>query len=141
MAWESREPGSCVALRTHIARFPSGTYREVAASMLAARQVTRLESWAPTQRTLTLFLGQSDSGSPDGASARNAALRRAQREAERLCRGFAATTTFRLRAAAPVVHMWDCSETARGVQCFDGEAVCELDEKRVEEHETCGLAQ
>lgn len=142
IAWERREPRSCVALRTHIAQFPNGAYREEATSTLAARRVAQHDIWMSTKRSLTLFVGHGDRESSNEIHARDDALRRAQAAAEQLCKGFAATTSFRFRSAEPVVRAWDCSETGRGVTCgFDGDAVCELDEKRVEETETCGMVQ
>jgi TIR domain len=139
IAWEGRERGSCAALRAHIARFPNGAYRDEATSTLAARRVTRAEVWQPTKRSLTLFVGQADGASRNEAVARDAALRSGQAAAEQLCKGFAATTSFRFRSAAPIVHTWNCNETGRGVTCgFEGDAVCELDESRVQEGETCG---
>ena len=51
----------------------------------------------------------------------------------------AATTVFRLKSATPVVEQWHCETTARGVVCgFDGEAVCDVAERRVAEMESCG---
>lgn len=51
----------------------------------------------------------------------------------------AATTVFRLKSATPVLQQWHCETTARGVVCgFDGEAVCDVDERCVEETESCG---
>jgi len=37
LAWEGREPTSCAALRSHLARFPDGFYRAQASALLAAR--------------------------------------------------------------------------------------------------------
>jgi hypothetical protein len=137
--WERREPGSCAALRAHIERFPDGTYRDVAASMLAARHVTQMEVWTHATRSLTMFEPQADVSSSNGADARAAALARAEASAERLCQGFAATTLFRLRSSSPAPHVWNCSAIGKGVTCgFEGEAVCGLEERSIQEQESCG---
>jgi hypothetical protein len=55
LAWESRTPGSCAALREHISRFSGGAYRSEAADLLTARRTSTLETWVPASRTLALF--------------------------------------------------------------------------------------
>jgi len=144
LAWESRVPGSCAALRAHLARFPNGAYRDEAAAMLAARRVSQADIWNPSTRRLALFVPQGDMTSRNEPQARDAALSRARAQADQLCKNFATTTSFKFRSATAVVQTWDraCSETTRGVTCaFDGEAVCELDERRIQETETCGVLQ
>jgi hypothetical protein len=138
LAWESREPGSCQALRDHVEAYPEGAFREAAASLIAARQVMQTEVWEPSERRLVLYVGPSTDRQAGEAEARAVALERAGREADRLCRGFAATTSFRLTSASPEAQVWDCTASASGVACgFDGEAVCQLEERRVVETETC----
>jgi hypothetical protein len=137
IAWERRTPGNCAALRTHLERFPGGAYRDIAADMLAARRVRQTEVWTPTRRRLALFVGQDDA-SPSKGAAQAAALARGRVLAQRLCRGFAATTSFRFGSATPNPESWHCSPAIGGVTCgFDGEAVCDLHERRVQEDETC----
>jgi TIR domain len=139
IAWEGRESSSCAALRTHIERFPDGTYRNEAASMLAARRVTQTEVWTSATRRLALFEPQDDVPSSNEAAARAAALARAQALAERQCRGFAATTLFRFRSSTLAPQVWNCSPIGKGVTCgFEGEAMCELEERRIQESESCG---
>jgi hypothetical protein len=139
IAWARRERGSCAALRLHIEHFPKGAYRAEATSLLAARRATEYEVWTPMTRRLALFQPQEYPASSSEAKARSVALISAQGRAERLCRGFAATTSFRLRSAAPEAEKWNCDSGAAGVACtFEGEAVCELDERAVVENETCG---
>ncbi len=139
IAWEHRESGSCAALRTHIERFPSGAYRSEAASMLTARRVTQTEVWTPATRRLELIESQEDVPSINRVAAQTVALVRAQLRAERKCKAFAATTLFRFRSAKPDPQAWNCRPIAKGVECgFEGEAVCELDERRIKEFETCG---
>ena len=139
VAWESREPGSCAALRTHVERFPQGAHRADAADMLAARRVTQKETWTPSTRKLALYVSQDEAASSNEAAAQVSALSRGQVSAERLCKNFAATTSFRFTSAKPVVETWNCSRIAKGVTCgFEGEAVCTVEERRVQEYESCG---
>jgi len=139
LAWEGREAGSCDALRKHIERFPYGAYHDKAADMLAARRVTQTEIWTPSTRRLTLFVGQGDQASRTESAAQAAALARAQGATERLCSGFVAATSFHLKSARPVAQSWNCSRVSGGVACgFEGEAVCELEERRIQEAESCG---
>jgi hypothetical protein len=131
--------GSCDALRRHIEQFPDGFYRAQAADRLAAKRITQTETWTPSTRTLALFLGQEGSPARNETAARSAALGRAQLNAERLCKGFTATTAFRLTGTTPIAKEWNCERVSGGVACgFEGEAVCELEERRVEEQERCG---
>ena len=139
VAWASLERGSCAALRTHVERFPQGAYRAAAADMLAARRVTQKENWTPGTRRLALYVGQDDAAFSNGAAAQAAALARGQVAAERLCKSFATTTSFRFTSATPAVQTWNCSPVAKGVTCgFEGEAVCAVEERRVQEFEACG---
>jgi hypothetical protein len=136
--WAAREPGSCTALRTYIDHFPHGALHDDAASLLAARRVTQKEIWTPAQHSLAIFQPRDDTPSATRAAAQAVALARAQAGAQRQCGAFAATASFRLTSAAPA-RVWDCSPEGKGVTCgFEGEAVCELDERRVQEIETCG---
>jgi hypothetical protein len=137
LAWEAREPGSCQALRDHVEAFPEGALRETAASLIAARQVTQTETWEPSERRLVLFVGPG-ARQPTEAAARAETLERAGRDAERLCSGFSATASFRLIASSPEAQTWECSSSAGGVSCsFDGEAVCQLEERHMVETEVC----
>lgn len=138
LAWEGCD-GSCDALRRHIEQFPEGAYRDQAASKLAARRIIQTEKWTPSTRRLALFVGEEGAPSPNEAVARSAAVVRAQPNADRLCKGFAATTSFRLTASAPVPQSWNCSAVVGGFVCgFEGETVCDLEERRLEETERCG---
>jgi hypothetical protein len=138
IAWERREPGSCADLRRHIERFPDGIYRDEAAGMLAGRRVTQTEVWTAAMHRLELVELQGDV--PSGtAAAKVDALARATVRAERMCKAFAATGSFRFKSAMPIPQVWNCSRLAQGVTCgLEGEAVCDLDERRIQEYETCG---
>jgi hypothetical protein len=137
IAWEGRAPG-CAGLRTHVERFPGGAYRDIAADMVATRKVTKTAAWIPARRTLDLFVSQDDASSTS-AAAQATALARGQVSAERKCRAFAATTISKLISATAVPVSWQCTRVNGGVTCgFDGNALCDLEERRVHEDETCG---
>jgi hypothetical protein len=139
IAWAARKPGSCADLRTHIDRFPKGAYAAEANNMLSARRVTQTEVWTPTTRRLALFEPPADVAFPNKTAAQADARARAQADAERECREFAATTLFRLKSATPAPQVWNCSPTGKGQTCgFEGAAVCELEERRIQEQDTCG---
>lgn len=138
-AWEARAHGSCDALRAHIRQFPEGAFHQAAADLLEARKVTQSETWVPGSRRLALFVARANGGSADESAARAEAMGRAQSAAERLCKGFAATTSFQFKAARPEPHTWHCEPGKSGVSCgFEGEAACQLDERRIQETESCG---
>jgi hypothetical protein len=138
-AWEDRAPGNCAALRAHIERFPEGAYRASAADMLASRRVQQKQVWTPTTHRLVLFVARDNVPSANEDAARVAALVRARASAERLCKGFAATTSFRLISAVPVQERWQCSRVTGGVTCgLEGEAVCGLEQRSIQEDESCG---
>ena len=138
-AWESRERGSCEALRTHIERFPNGFYRGEANGLLAARRVTETEMWTAAERHLALFQPEGEVSSATEVAAQGVAMAEAQKRAERLCRGFGATTSFHFKSARLAPQEWKCAHAAKGIVCgFEGEAVCELEERRIDEHEACG---
>lgn len=139
VAWQARAPGNCADLRAHLGRFPQGAYREHAEALLAGRRVTSEETWTARVHRLTLFVGQDGAPAASEAAARAAALERGRAIAERRCRGFAATSLFRLRSSHPEAQAWDCRRSENGLVCaFEGDAVCELAARRIHETETCG---
>jgi hypothetical protein len=139
LAWEARPPGSCAALRNHIARFPVGAYRSEAADLLTARKTSVLENWQPATRTLALFVPAPPAAARDEASARSRTLENAAVESERLCRDFGAGTLYRFVAATPVAERWSCTRQGAGMICgFEGHAQCELSERQQREQERCG---
>jgi hypothetical protein len=141
-AWEARPAQSCEALRVHVQRFPDGHFRSQAADLLAARRVTQVETWQPGVRELALYVGaEGDARAPSTTepSARAAALSRAQIQAEQLCKAFAATTLYRYVSAQPEVPQWQCQPVGPSLACAgEGKVVCALEERRVEERESCG---
>lgn len=141
LAFEKLPPGDCAALQDFRERFETSPLRALADSRLADKRVVRMETWAPEQRELVLSVIQGAVGARDEATAKNAALARGSPEAERLCKGFAATTIYRLRASAPRAETWDCARKDSGHACgFSGWAVCDVDVRRETETTTCGGA-
>jgi hypothetical protein len=139
IAWAAREPGSCAWLSAFVERFRDGAYRGEAMGLLAARRVTETEVWTQVKHGLVMFEARGEVGSVSKAAAQAAALARARAGAERLCKGFAATASFRLRSAGVAAQVWDCGLVGGGVTCgFEGEAVCELDQRGILERESCG---
>jgi hypothetical protein len=141
LLWQARRPGSCGDLRDYIDRYHSGgTYLNEANALLAARRVTTHDNFVPGTRTLALYVSSQDGeGAPSEAVARTQALARGQIAAERLCKGFAATTMYRLRSATPNPETWTCDKIAGRVSCgFDGQAICSLEVRNTVERETCG---
>jgi TIR domain len=108
LAWAALRPGSCQALRAHIARFPEGAYRREAADLLTARRVSYEDDWAPVVRPLTLFTPADGPAAPSDAEAKSRALTRAAPEAGRLCRGFGAGTLYRFVSATARAGTWSC---------------------------------
>ncbi|MEZ5945987.1 MAG: hypothetical protein R3C04_03895 [Hyphomonas sp.] len=141
LAWANRETGSCEALRRHIDLFPEGAFRDDAADMLAAMRTEATEVWEPTEKRLVLFLPGDGTAYTAEADARAAALSRAEAKAAQMCKSFAATASYRLASSSASAADWSCESSAGGISCaFDGEAVCDLSIRRVEEREICGPA-
>lgn len=143
LAWEDIQhqlPGSCNLLRAYIDRFPQGYFHGIAADLIAARKEVVEEVWQPTaNRRLTFYQRRTEQTFPDEKSARAAALVQAHKAAERLCRSFAATAEFKFIGAESNPHDWECDTLSSGVSCgFDGEAICQLEERRKVVSETCG---
>lgn len=138
VAWEARDSGSCQDLREHIEHFPDGVYRDTAIDMIAARKISFIEDWRPTVRTLTLFEPAPESPAKNERAARAITLQRAQADAERLCRDFGSGTLFRYVSSAAYADHWSCRQDKDGTVCgFEGQAECELTERKQIEQENC----
>ncbi|MEZ5953875.1 MAG: hypothetical protein R3C13_06150 [Hyphomonas sp.] len=141
LAWANRETASCEALRRHIDLFPEGAFRDDAADMLAAMRTEATEVWEPTEKRLVLFLAGDGKSYPGEADARAAAMSQAEAKAAQMCKSFAATASYRFTAASAAATDWPCEATGSGYACsFDGEAVCDLSVRHVQETEVCGPA-
>lgn len=139
IAWEQRKPGSCADLRTHVTRFPGGAYSGAAMEILASRRVTETEVWANGERRLSLYQSQEGRATKVKTAAQTIAVENAISSAERLCKGFAAAGSFRFIASKVDPQKWNCAQTAHGYLCgFEGEAVCQLQERTLREEESCG---
>jgi hypothetical protein len=142
VAFEALPPGDCAALSDYRTRFEDSPLRALADSRLADRSVRSEEQWVPFARQNPVMFSPAD-GAPSSteAAAQAAALERARPQAERLCRNFAASTLFRFNGATPVAQSWSCERRGGGFVCgFDGVAQCDIDEKQIIEHVSCGGA-
>jgi len=145
IAWSSRIPGSCEALRRHIREFPEGVYRATATSALAARRVEQQEKWIPDTKQLSLFIPSDGAALPTLKAAQTDVLARGIKPAERLCKGFAAGGQYRFSRAtaeADVAEGWHgCARTKSGYLCsLQGWATCSLQVRQVSESETCSAS-
>lgn len=137
-AWESRERGSCDALRAHVAKFPSGAYQSVAAARLTARRIAVEETAIAREHSLELHISRDVPPQRERAAAEADVRRRAQTEAERLCKSFTATGQNHLRSARIKVIRMSCDSLEGGLVCgMDAEALCALDERRQLARESC----
>ncbi len=124
-AFEALPAGDCEALEAYRARYETSPLRQIADSRLNARTRSQEEVWTEGERRLALFVGGANEVEARG---------RADARAEQLCRGFAATTQFRLDGAA-AKGSFSCEDGACGMA---GEAICHLQERQVIAHESCG---
>ena len=139
LAWQSLRPGNCDDLRNFLGRFPSAANASQAHSLLAARHTTETPVWTAVTHQLVLHAGPPDIAKPTLDQAQVDALNRAQPKAINLCNGFAATSRYHFKTATINPQQWDCGKSGGGYSCgFDGQAVCELEEKSVRTDETCG---
>lgn len=124
IAFAALPDGDCAALRAFLDRHEASPLRALADSRLNAKVIAEEESWVAGERRLILF-------APGGSEAE--ARARAGPQAERLCRGFAATLSFRLEAAE-ATGAYACED---GVCGLSGEAVCALEERQIVTREIC----
>ncbi len=141
IAFEALPPGDCAALSAYRAAHEDSPLRSLVDSRLADRRVRTAEQWVPFARQNPVMFSPADGApSPTEAAARAAALARARPQAERLCRNFAASSWFRFKGAAPAAQTWTCTRQSAGFVCgFDGIAQCDIEEKQIVEHVSCGL--
>lgn len=139
-AFAALAPGDCDALSEFARRYETSPLRALADSRLADVRIRTEESWVTSERqdprlTQPAFADPE----PTEAAARAATLSLAQTQAEDLCRGFAASVTFRFNGASPRDLDWRCEQDSSGHVCSaSGFAECDLEELRVVEHRTCG---
>ena len=128
LAFEALPSGDCAALEAYRDRYETSPLREIADSRLNARTAIQEERWVAGERRLALFAGGANE---------NEARGRAETRAEQLCRGFTATTQFRLDRSEHS-GAYSCEDGACGIT---GEAVCHLHERQVIEQDTCGASR
>ncbi len=119
LAWEARAKGSCADLRKHIARFPDGAYRTLAADLLAAATSERATSYSPDPRTVRGYVRQSAKAFPNPGAAQADATVRAHDDAMSLCAP--ADAYERLDGVDVRPLAFDCRAG------FEGGTICALD--------------
>ncbi len=135
LSWVQRAPGSCEALRTHIAQFPDGAYRAQAADLLAAARSERASDHSPLRRPVRGYVRQSETPFPGEAAAQADALVRAEADARAtLC---APQSEFeRLDGVVVTPGAYDCRRSpGGGIACaLDYAAECRMGERALLEH-------
>ena len=136
IAWEARHKGSCADLRSHIAQFPNGAYRRLAADLLAAQTVERAPNWSPAPRTARGYVRQSLQTFASAPAAQADAKTRAQVDAATLCAPLDANE--RLAGVAVTPFAYDCRPGVGGgtVCALDYSAVCQIEARQLVER--CG---
>jgi len=138
-AWRTVDLRNCAAIREHLQQFPGGAYRERAASLIAARKLVNRDEWRPITQHLVLNVLPGERTYRDQTSAQAASLARAAEDAADLCRGFLASSNYKLEASAASVRRWDCTRVSGGATCgFVGDAVCTLQQRHTVQEERCG---
>lgn len=139
LAWQALRAGNCDDLKSFLGHFPAGTLGERARSLLADHHVSESPIRTVVTHQLVLRQSPSDTARPTLAQAKADALNRAQQNAVNLCNGFAGTSRYRFKSATIDVQQWDCEKNGGGFSCgFDGQAICELEERTVRTDESCG---
>ena len=140
VAWETRDPTSCDALRTHIERFgEGGALHGLAADMLDARRILIEEEWVDDKQISIFSQTITAEGRPSVEDAQKNALIEGQKLAEASCRTLAATDFYRFLGADLTVKEWECSEFSSGHYCgFDGEKTCSMKRLIRTSTEVCG---
>jgi hypothetical protein len=84
IAWQARPAGSCDALRDHIARFPNGVYRNLAADLLEGGRISRAQDFTTATRAVRGYVRQSEQAFVSAAQAQDDARARALTDAEQI---------------------------------------------------------
>jgi hypothetical protein len=136
IAWDARRKGNCADLRSHIAQFPNGAYRRLAADLLAAQTVERATTWSPAPRTARGYVRQSLQTFGAAAAAQADAKVRAQADAATLCAPLDANE--RLAGVEVTPLTYDCRPGLGGgdVCALDYSAVCHIEARPLVER--CG---
>jgi hypothetical protein len=136
IAWAGRRPGNCADLRAHIASFPNGVYRRLAADMLAAETTSRAPVYSPAPRNARGYVRQSEHGLGSLAAAQADALARARTDAMTVCAPVTAEEKLDGADVTPIAY--DCRAGFEGGQicALDYSAVCRIERRGLVEH--CG---
>lgn len=132
VAWEALEPGSCEALRQHVARFPNGAMRPVAAQLVGTALTVMGATFEPRPRPVRSYVRHGEHGHRDEAAARAQALERVRDDATRACQPI--DEHERLAGVEVVKADYDCRARGSAVTCSaDYEARCLIERRPVVE--------
>jgi len=136
IAWQTRPAGNCEALRTHIARFPHGAYRTLAADLLQGATSSRSDHFSALPRTAQGYVRQSEHAFASTAQAQADARSRALNDAQ--VAACAPRDDFEREVGANLTSVrFDCRAVAGGQVCAaDYAATCRIEERAITEH--CG---
>jgi len=136
IAWQARPAGSCEALRTHIARFPSGAYRALAADLLQGARSSRGDHFSARPRAAQGYVRQSEHPFASAAQAQADARDRALEDAR--TGACAPGDDFERLGGADLASVrFDCRALAGGQVCAaDYTATCRIEERAITER--CG---
>lgn len=136
IAWQARPAGSCEALRAHIARFPDGAYRTLAADLLAGARISRAPAFTAAPRPVRGYVRQSEQTFASAALAQDDARARALTDAQQLA--CAPHDAFERGADAHLDTVsFDCRAMPGGQVCAaDYAATCRIEARALLER--CG---
>jgi hypothetical protein len=136
IAWQTRPAGSCDALRAHIARFPNGTYRTLAADLLQGARTSRVEVFTAATRPVRGYVRQSEQAFVSLSQAQDDARARALKDAEQIA--CASHDEFERTDSAVLDSVnFDCRAMQGGQVCAaDYAATCRIEARPLVER--CG---
>lgn len=134
--WERKEPGSCEAIEEYVARYPNGHFAREAIALLATRADVATGRLIVTSHELPLTEIPDGESRSSVALAQAKAIRRAERQGNRLCQLYAAEQSAKFVQLRVAVDRWDCSVDACG---FEGRALCSIE--HTEMRQLCGKAK
>ena len=136
IAWQARPAGSCEALRDHIALFPNGAYRTLAADLLQGARISRAQDFTAATRAVRGYVRQSEQAFVSVAQAQDDARARALTDAEQIA--CAPHDAFERSGGAVLDTVnFDCRAMGSGHVCAaDYAATCKNEARATTEH--CG---
>jgi hypothetical protein len=140
-AWQRmRTARTCDGYRTYLDRYPQGAFAAEAQARLVALRTEAVVTWKPRTQTLPLAVPRPSEASVSEEGARLMVANSVVTEAARACKAFENSDAYRLvREAQPTDKGWHCAREKDGWRCgFDGEVLCDLEERTTTMREVCG---